>query len=76
MPLHHSKETHSKLVERIPRVTGRELHDWLATVEDGPSLSRFEEGVNWLRDEHGVPHGHATAIIHEHRRRRAARYFH
>ncbi len=75
MSLHHSEETHTKLIERIPHVTGRELHEWFKTLEDGPAFLRFEERVNWLRDEHGLSHGHATAIIHEHDRRRASRAF-
>jgi hypothetical protein len=29
--------------------------------------------VNWLRDEHNLSHGHATAIVHEHDKRRGAR---
>ncbi len=42
--------------------------DWqprLRALEDGPAFSRFEEKVNWLRDEHGLSHGFATAIVHE-----------
>ena len=32
---------------------------------DGPAFSRFDEKVNWLRDEHGLSHGFATAVVHE-----------
>jgi hypothetical protein len=49
------------------------LQDWFAALEAGPALSRFDERVNWLRDEHGLAHGPATAIVHEHDRLRAAR---
>lgn len=73
MSLHHSEETHRNLVARIPAVTGRELPEWLRAIDDGPAFLRFEERVNWLRDEHGLAHGHATAIVHEHDMRRAAR---
>ena len=75
MSLHHSEETHQQLVARIPVATGRALPDWFRTLEDGPSLLRFEERVNWLRDEHGIAHGHATAIVHEHDMVRAHRSF-
>ena len=75
MTLHHSEETHQQLLAKVPVVTGRELPEWFRALEDGPSLLRFEERVNWLRDEHGIAHGHATAIMHEHNKRRAARSF-
>ncbi|MCX4396194.1 DUF4287 domain-containing protein [Streptomyces sp. NBC_00053] len=67
-----SEETHRNLLSRIPRCTGREIADWLRTVEDGPSL-RFEEKVSWLRSEHDLAYGHAKALIHEYDLRRAAR---
>jgi hypothetical protein len=75
MSLHHSEETHQQLVSRIPTVTGRGLPEWFAEVEQGPRLTRFEERVNWLRDEHGISHGYATAIIHEHDKHRGQRSF-
>lgn len=68
-----SEETHRNLLARIPRCTGREISDWLRTVEEGPSLLRFEEKVSWLRHEHDLAYGHAKAIVHEYDRRRAAR---
>lgn len=73
MSLHHSEETHQQLVARIAATTGRPLQAWFETLEEGPTLSRFDERVNWLRDEHGLAHGQATAIVHEHDRMRAAR---
>jgi len=72
MSLHHSEETHQQLVERIPKVTGKSISEWFATLEDGPSLLRFDEKVNWLRDQYDVAHGHATAIVHEFDKKRAA----
>ncbi len=72
MSLHHSEETHRQLVERIPSVTGKNLSEWFSTLENGPSLLRFDEKVNWLRDQFSVAHGHATAIVHEYDKKRAA----
>ncbi|MHB8340735.1 MAG: DUF4287 domain-containing protein [Mycobacteriales bacterium] len=72
MSLHHSPETHQSLLARIPAVTGQHLPHWFACLDAGPALLRFEERVNWLRDEHGLPHGYAQAIVHEHDRRRHA----
>ncbi len=75
MALHHSEETHRNLVERVPTATGRELPEWFRAIEAGPAFLRFDDRVNWLRDEHGIAHGHATAIIHEHDLLRASRSF-
>lgn len=68
----HSEETHQSLLARLPEVTGRDLPSWFEALEAGPGLVRFDERVNWLRDEHELPHGYARAIVHEHERRRAA----
>ncbi|MEU6931251.1 DUF4287 domain-containing protein [Streptomyces sp. NPDC046385] len=68
-----SEETHRNLLARIPHCTGREISEWLKTVEDGPSLLRFEDKVSWLRGAHDLAYGHAKAIIHEYDLRRAAR---
>ena len=73
MSLHHSVETHQQLVQRVEATTGRPLPQWFRDIDEGPSLLRFEERVNWLRDEHGLSHGYATAIVHEHDRARASR---
>ena len=75
MSLHHSLETHQQLVERLPGATGRGLPEWFRAMEAGPGLLRFEERVNWLRAEHDLSHGFATAIVHEHDRARAQRAF-
>ena len=73
MSMAHSEDTHQSLLARIPDVTGRDVPTWLECLEDGPGLLRFDERVNWLRDEHGISHGHASAIVHEHDKRRGAR---
>ncbi|WP_129667949.1 DUF4287 domain-containing protein [Phytoactinopolyspora endophytica] len=75
MSLNHSEETHRNLLARVPSATGRELREWFTALEDGPSFLRFDDRVRWLRNEHGLAHGHATAIVHEHALRRAARSF-
>ena len=73
MSFHHSAETHQSLLARIPDVTGRGLPHWFECIEQGPGLTRFEERVHWLRDEHGLSHGYAVAIVQEHDRRRNVR---
>jgi hypothetical protein len=68
-----SEETHRNLLSRIPHCTGREVREWLRTVDDGPAFLRFEEKVSWLRSEHDLSYGYAKAIVHEYDLRRAAR---
>ncbi|MFC5906192.1 DUF4287 domain-containing protein [Streptacidiphilus monticola] len=68
----YSAETHQNLLSRIPDVTGRPLSEWLKAVEDGPSLIRCEEKIDWLRREYNLSHGYAKAIVHEYDLRRAA----
>src|SRR3954463_11548864 len=72
MSMPQSEETHQSLLARIPEVTGRDVPAWLECLSNGPGLVRFEERVNWLADEHDLPHGYARAIVHEHDKRRAA----
>jgi hypothetical protein len=73
MSLVFSEETHRNLLSRIPHCTGRDISDWLRTVDEGPGLLRFEDKVSWLRSEHDLAYGHAKAIVHEYDLRRAAR---
>ncbi len=75
MSLHHSEETHQLLVDRIPEATGRPLSEWFGQLDNGPGFLRFDERVQWLRDEFGIAHGHATAIVHEHDKHKAQRSF-
>jgi Domain of unknown function (DUF4287) len=71
--LHHSEETHTNLVARLPQATGRDLTEWFKVVQDGPALTRFDERVHWLQDEYDIPHSYATAVVHEYDKVRAAR---
>jgi hypothetical protein len=73
--LRHFEETHQHLLERVPPVTGRELQEWFSAIEAGPAFLRFDDKVNWLRDEYGLAQGHATAIVHEHDKARAEAAF-
>ncbi|HLL08746.1 MAG TPA: DUF4287 domain-containing protein [Nocardioidaceae bacterium] len=75
MALNHSEETHQLLVAKVPTATGRELPEWFGRLDSGPAMSRFADRVNWLRQEYGISHGHATAIVHEYDLRRAHRAF-
>ncbi len=72
MSVHHSEQTHQTLISRMPEVTGQSISHWLGCLDCGPGLLRFEERVSWLRDEHSIPHGYASAIVHEADLRRGA----
>ncbi|AEH08282.1 MULTISPECIES: DUF4287 domain-containing protein [Protofrankia] len=72
MSQQRSEETHHSLIERIPRITGHDVGHWLGCLDRGPGLLRFSERVNWLRDEHGLPHCYAAAVVHEADLRRRA----
>ena len=65
MALNHSEETHANLLAKVPEVTGRDTKAWFQTLDDGPSLTRFDERVRWLQDEYEISHGMATTIVHE-----------
>jgi hypothetical protein len=71
MGLHHSEETHRNLVAKVPTATGRDFPEWFRQLDGCPGFLRFDDRVNWLRDEFGIAHGHATAIVHEHILKRA-----
>ncbi|MFC4058434.1 DUF4287 domain-containing protein [Planomonospora corallina] len=70
MPLNHSMDTHHKLIARVPDITGRALPEWFKALDNGPSFLRCDERANWLAAEHGMTHGYAAAIVHEHERHR------
>ncbi|MGW1893164.1 DUF4287 domain-containing protein [Streptomyces sp. NPDC002004] len=71
-----SEETHRNLLARIPHCTGKEVSEWLRTLEEGPAFFRFDEKVSWLRFEHNLAYGHAKALVHEFDLRRATRIRH
>lgn len=62
--------SHKDVIARVPSVTGLDLHEWFRRLDSGPTCLRLEEQAHWLADEHGLTHGYATAIVHEHELRR------
>ncbi|GLU46867.1 DUF4287 domain-containing protein [Nocardiopsis ansamitocini] len=73
MSLTHSPEKHALLIDRIPTVTGRKLHEWFDVLERGPGLASCSERSHWLTDEYGLSNGYARAIVQEFDRRRRNR---
>jgi hypothetical protein len=41
---------------------GRPVSEWKALTRASP-LTRHMEPVTWLKDEHGLGHGHANALV-------------
>lgn len=65
MSIQRYPQTHTVLMERIPKITGHDVTHWLECLDRGPGLLRFLERVNWLRDAHDLPHCYAAAVVRE-----------
>lgn len=46
----------------IEKRYGRPISEWKALIQANSSL-RHMELVNWLKTEHGMGHGHASALV-------------
>ena len=46
----------------IEKKYGRPIAEWKALVRAHPSVKHMEL-VAWLKDEHGMGHGHANALV-------------
>jgi hypothetical protein len=46
----------------IERKYGRPIAEWQELIRSSP-LQRQKELVDWLKEEHGMGHGHATALV-------------
>src|SRR5699024_5349667 len=73
MAVTRSSETHAKLIERIPKVTGQGLHERFTAIDQGPGLLKLSDRSNWPDDEDGLPQWYADAIVPEYVRRRRDR---
>ncbi len=47
----------------IERTYGRPVQEWLDLVADRLDDHRHMEVVSWLKEEHGLGHGHANALV-------------
>ena len=46
----------------IEKKYGRPIAEWKDLIRASP-LTRHSELVGWLKDEHGLGHGHANALV-------------
>ncbi len=46
----------------IEKKYGRPIEEWLELVRSRP-LTKHMEVVAWLKEEHGLGHGHANALV-------------
>ena len=46
----------------IEKKYGRPIEEWKQLVRDSP-LEKHMEIVTWLKEEHGMGHGHANAVV-------------
>lgn len=47
----------------IEKTYGRPIQEWLDLVADKVDTHKHMEVVTWLKDTHGLGHGHANAIV-------------
>jgi len=51
----------------IEKKYGKPLGEWMEIIASSP-LTKHSELVNWLKADYGVGHGHATALVHLHKK--------
>lgn len=47
----------------IERKYGQPIQYWIDLIHDNTELTRHGELVTWLKQEYGLGHGHATALV-------------
>ncbi|MBV2363314.1 DUF4287 domain-containing protein [Streptomonospora nanhaiensis] len=60
MPAHEKGPT--SYFPAIEKKYGRPVQEWTDLIRAAP-LTRHGELVAWLKAEHGLGHGHATALV-------------
>lgn len=59
------------MIDNMPEKTGRPLGEWLAIVASS-GLEKHGQIVKHLKTEHGMTHGFANLVAHEHKKAGAA----
>lgn len=51
---------------------GKAIDEWMAVLSAAPAGAKHMQLVALLKDEHGMGHGHANALVAHHRASRGA----
>ena len=51
------------MIDNLKKNTGLSLEEWIEIVNK-KAFPKFNEGVNWLKQEHGLGHGYANLIMY------------
>ncbi|MET0693843.1 MAG: DUF4287 domain-containing protein [Propionibacteriaceae bacterium] len=65
-----TSDPNQSLIDNLPRNTGRSLEEWFVVL-GGTGLEKHTELMNHLKQEHGVSHGFANAIVLHYRDQRS-----
>jgi Domain of unknown function (DUF4287) len=47
----------------IEKKYGRPIDEWVAIIDANTELAKHGQLVTWLKEEYGVGHGHANALV-------------
>jgi hypothetical protein len=47
----------------IEKKYGKPVDHWIELIHHNTDLSRHSDLASWLKQEHGIGHGHATALV-------------
>ena len=56
-------EPYTAYFPSIEKRYGQPIDHWIRLINAKTELSRHGELVGWLKAEHGIGHGHATALV-------------
>ena len=56
-------EPYVAYVPSVEKRYGQPIDYWIELINAKTELTRHGELVSWLKAEHGVGHGHATALV-------------
>jgi len=56
-------EPYTAYFPSIVKRYGQPIDHWIGLINAKTELTRHGELVSWLKTEHGIGHGHATALV-------------
>jgi hypothetical protein len=61
-----ARDPGAAMMPAIEKKYGKPISEWMKIISKS-SLTKHSELVSWLKTEHGLGHGHATALVHKHK---------